>query len=191
MFSYNSHSRKDNLLNALKGLGFEITVIIIICLGVLGILNYFKIISLSSMIPFLSLLPVRDGAKLSSHLSNATFPSAAPTNTFIEKKQGSQPSTAQVVVESQIAEISTKAGTVTTKKGIESYAVKLKVKSGIGEKTFFYEQKDLANITVVKRAEGKEETIGFEGLKIGDKITMDVEYNAVTEDLIKLKIIRN
>lgn len=185
MFSYNSHNRRDNLLKAAIGLIFEIVVVATICLGVLGLLNYYNVISFSSLVPFLSFLPAKG-----IHSQNSNYPSVPPAHNIPNIKKSSQVSIRQVVVQSQIAEISTKGGTVKTKKGIESYVVRLKLRSDIGEKTFYFEQKDLPQITVFKTVGTKEVKMSFDDLNVGDKVSMDSTYNPVTNDIISLKIVQ-
>lgn len=191
MFSYNAHEQNDKIISAFRALGFEVLLILIVSSAVLGVLNYFNIITISSVFPAISFLPqlnkaeptVNSGKNIGNNKTGITNSTSSGDSKKGETRRSS-------TVEVTILEISTTGGTVQTKNGMASYEVKLRVRSAQGEKTFFYEKKDIPNITVFENLNDKKKSIGISDLKVGDKIIMSVSYDQVTKDLFSLIITR-
>lgn len=185
---------KRDMLSALRAISFEVLLIGLVLLLIFGVLNYFNIFSISTAVPFLSFLPrINQTVSFPANSPNSNggnYPKITTSQTQSDLKSKNTKTSATVIEEVQILEVSVVGGTLQTKKGLEKYEMKLKVRGDKGIKTFYYEKKDIPNITVFEKVNGKDQSINFSDLKIGDKILMNVSYNPVTSELLKLIITR-
>ncbi len=183
MFYYNSHNLRNKSFIFLKGFIFEFLIILILCSVLLGFLNYFGIISFSQFTFFLTQKSQIDGKQNVSQ----TFvsPSISSSN------QTEQKSIATGEYKVKIIDINSKGGVMKTGSKSIPYVFKLTVRSDIGQKAFYFEAKDVPNISVYQLTAGKEQLISFSELNIGDNISMLISYNPVNKDLVSLRITKD
>lgn len=192
MFSYNVHDKRNEMISAFRAFSLEVLLILILVSAVLGVMNYFNIITMSNILPVFSFLPQRNQSSsitnTEENIGNDRLETTNSSTSGNLKKGNNRVNNSSEV---QVVEISTTGGTVKSKNGLDvPYEIKLKVRDVQGTKTFYYEKKDISNIAVFEKKSGENKEIKFSDLKVGDTIYMDMSYDPITKNLFKLIITR-
>ncbi len=196
MFTYNSNDEKNkSALAGVKAIVLEILIVGILCLLLLATLNYFKIISVSTIVPFFSFLPQQGLTSNKVNLNVISDTNPSPTGLidqqlFTQGNPNIKANINTVEFETQITEISTKSGIAHAPSGDQPYVVMLKTTTANDLRTFYFNTNQMPKITVVMKVNGQDKVITFDDLKIGDKIDMTISNDIKNKKLISLKIVK-
>lgn len=184
MESYGMKKPKEEIFFAIRAIVLEIFVIVVICSSVLGILNYFNIISLSTIVSLIPFMPNAERQEISDNEINNTTKSTA-----LPKRDANSSKETSLKFNAEIIEVNVLGGKVKNKKGeVIEYLYKLKVKTAYGETTYYYEQVDVPNISVLQKQSDGNKVISFSDLKVGDRIEMDNTFENQSLTIKKLVI---